>query len=183
VVENGKKLIVVLVSKVKNSKRYVTTNENVKSNLETKLNKMIDSVSLAIIKIHNIINNDSNIYSKEEFINSILVSLTNEFPEFKKLLNPKFISKPTRDTGYASQGLCHANGTVLITSYKSESPSKLDVTNEIGQSKVLKLDVPKGAHVGGVAYHKDSGNVYLKTSKNTPTSKRSVGGGRIALYT
>ena len=87
VVENGKKLIVVLVSKVKNSKRYVTTNENVKSNLESKLNKMIDSVSLAIIKIHNIINNDSNIYSKEEFINSILVSLTNEFPEFTESVN------------------------------------------------------------------------------------------------
>ena len=87
VVENGKKLIVVLVSMVKNNKRYVTTNENVKSNLETKLNKMVDSVSLAIIKIHNIINNDSNIYSKEEFINSILVSLTNEFPEFTESVN------------------------------------------------------------------------------------------------
>ena len=63
VVENGKKIIVVLVSVVKNGKKYVTTNENVKSCLETKLNKMVDSVSLAIIKIHNIINNDSNIYS------------------------------------------------------------------------------------------------------------------------
>ena len=89
----------------------------------------------------------------------------NNFPEFKKLLEPKFVSKPTRDTGYASQGLCHAGGNVLITSYKEDSPSKLDIVNEIGQSKTIKLDVPNGAHVGGVAYHEESGNVYIPTGK------------------
>jgi len=85
--DNGKKIIVVLTSLVKNNKRYVTKNENVSNCLESKLNKMVDSVSLAILKIHNIINNDGNIYSKEEFINSILVSLTTEFPEFTESLN------------------------------------------------------------------------------------------------
>lgn len=84
---NGKKLIVVLVSLVKNGKKYVTMNENVKNSLETKISKMVDSVSLSILKIHNIINNDSSVYSKEEFIDSVLVSLTNEFPEFTKSLN------------------------------------------------------------------------------------------------
>ena len=84
---DGKKLIVVLVSIVKNSKKYVTTNENVRNNLETKISKMVDSVSLAILKIHNIINNDGSVYSKEEFIDSVLVSLTNEFPEFTQSLN------------------------------------------------------------------------------------------------
>ena len=84
---NGKKLIVVLVSLVKNAKKYVTMNESVKNSLETKISKMVDSVSLSILKIHNIINNDSSIYSKEEFIDSVLVSLTNEFPEFTKSLN------------------------------------------------------------------------------------------------
>ena len=85
--ENGKKIIVVLVALSKDSKKYVTVSENVKSSLETKLNRMVDSVSLAMLKIHNIINNDINVYSKEEFINSILASLTNEFPEFKDSLN------------------------------------------------------------------------------------------------
>jgi len=84
---DGKKLIVVLVSMVKNSKKYVTKNENVRNNLETKISKMVDSVSLAILKIHNIINSDGSIYSKEEFIDSVLVSLTNEFPEFTQSLN------------------------------------------------------------------------------------------------
>ena len=84
---DGKKLIVVLVSRVKNSKKYVTKNENVRNNLETKISKMVDSVSLAILKIHNIINNDVSVYSKEEFIDSVLVSLTNEFPEFTQSLN------------------------------------------------------------------------------------------------
>ena len=84
---DGKKLIVVLVSIVKNSKKYVTKNENVRNNLETKISKMVDSVSLAILKIHNIINNDGSVYSKEEFIDSVLVSLTNEFPEFTQSLN------------------------------------------------------------------------------------------------
>lgn len=85
--DNGKKIIVVLVSLVNNGNKYIPSNDGVKSHLETKLKKIVDSVSLAILKIHNIINNDSNIYSKEEFINSILVSLTNEFPEFNESLN------------------------------------------------------------------------------------------------
>ena len=58
---NGKKLIVVLVSLVKNAKKYVTMNESVKNSLETKISKMVDSVSLSILKIHNIINNDTYI--------------------------------------------------------------------------------------------------------------------------
>lgn len=84
---DGKKIIVVLVSLPNNKKRYENVDMGVKSHLESKLSKMIDSVSLAILKIHNIINSDSNIYSKEEFINSILSSLTNEFPEFTESLN------------------------------------------------------------------------------------------------
>ena len=84
---DGKKIITVLVSLVNDCKRYVTANEGVKTNIETKLKRMVDSVSLAILKIHNIVNNNINIYSKEEFINSILASLTNEFPEFTERLN------------------------------------------------------------------------------------------------
>jgi len=86
---NGKKIIIVLVSLVNSKKKYVTQNETVKSNVETKLNKIVDSVSMAILKIHNIVNNDSNMYNKGEFINSILSSLTNEFPEFSESLNDK----------------------------------------------------------------------------------------------
>ena len=89
--ENGKKIIVVLVSLINDKKRYEKSNDGVKSHLESKLNKMVDSVSLAILKIHNIINSESNIYSKEEFINSILASLTNEFPEFNESLNDNAI--------------------------------------------------------------------------------------------
>lgn len=84
---DGKKIIVVLVSNDKDNDVCATKSEDVKTNLEVKLNKMVDAVSLAILKIHNIINNDGNIYSKEEFINSILVSLTNQFPEFSASLN------------------------------------------------------------------------------------------------
>lgn len=81
------KVIVVLVSKVNNSKKYNTMNDEVNSNIENKLKKVIDSVSLAILKIHNVVNNGNNIHNKEEFINSILSSLTNEFPEFTESLN------------------------------------------------------------------------------------------------
>ena len=81
------KVIVVLVSKVNNSKKYSTMNDEVNSNIENKLKKVIDSVSLAILKIHNVVNNGNNIHNKEEFINSILSSLTNEFPEFTESLN------------------------------------------------------------------------------------------------
>ena len=98
--KNDKKIIVVLVSLVKNSKSLVTTSDGGKSFLENKLNKMVDSVSLAILKIHNIVNNDTNIQGKEDFINSILSSLTNEFPEFNESLNGNalFLEDTGRDT-------------------------------------------------------------------------------------
>lgn len=84
---DGKKIIIVLTSSLKNGKSYVSVRDGVKTNVETKLRKMVDSVSLAILKIHNVVNSDSSVYSKDEFINSILVSLTNEFPEFTNSLN------------------------------------------------------------------------------------------------
>jgi len=82
--DNGKKIIVVLTSHL-NKKQYNTANDDANSHIETKLNKMVDSVSLAILKIHNIVNN--GVSNKEELINSILASLTNEFPEFNNSLN------------------------------------------------------------------------------------------------
>ena len=84
---NGNKIIVVLVSNYNNGKKYETESDDVKSRLELRMNNMIDSVSLAILKIHNIVNSGSNIYNRDEFINSILSSLTNEFPEFMEYLN------------------------------------------------------------------------------------------------
>jgi len=98
--DNGKKIIIVLTSLMNDKKNYVPNKDGVKYHLENKLNKMVDSVSLAILKIHNIINNDGSIYSKEEFINSILSSLTNEFPEFVDSLNNKemFMSDNDKST-------------------------------------------------------------------------------------
>ena len=86
---NGKKIIIVLISLMNDNNKFVTHSDTLKSNVEVKLNKMVDSVSLAILKIHNIVNNDSNMHNKGEFINSILASLTNEFPEFTESLNDK----------------------------------------------------------------------------------------------
>jgi len=94
---NGKKFIVVLISMVNDGKKYETQSDDVKSHLETKMKNMIDSVSLAILKIHNIISKDGNIYNKDEFINSILASLTNEFPEFNNYLNDNAVF--LNDTG------------------------------------------------------------------------------------
>ena len=98
--KDDKKIIVVLVSLNKNSNSLVATNDGGKSFLENKLNKMVDSVALAILKIHNIVNNDTNIQGKEDFINSILSSLTNEFPEFNESLNGNalFLEDTGRDT-------------------------------------------------------------------------------------
>ena len=84
---NGKRMVVVLISIINDGKKYTTCSDEVEMHLETKLNNMVDSVSTAILKIHNIVNNGSNIYNKDEFINSILSSLTNEYPEFTEYLN------------------------------------------------------------------------------------------------
>ena len=98
--KDDKKIIVVLVSLVNDNKNSLVMVTSGKSTLENKHNKMIDSVSLAILKIHNIVNNDVNIRGKEDFINSILSSLTNEFPEFNESLNGNalFLEDTGRDT-------------------------------------------------------------------------------------
>lgn len=82
-VENDKKIIVVLVSRT-NGARVVEKTENSKSNLEGKISKLADAVSLAMLKIHNVINMDNNLRPKDEYINSILVGLTTDFPELNK---------------------------------------------------------------------------------------------------
>lgn len=96
---NGKKLIVVLISLVNNCKKFKTQSDELKSHLELKLNKMVDAVSLAMLKIHNIVNNN-NIHNKEDFVNSILSSLSNEFPEFTESLNKnvQYMNDVTRST-------------------------------------------------------------------------------------
>ncbi len=81
--ENDKKIIIVLVAPSVSGK-VVETTQTTKSDLEGKISKLADAVSLAMLKIHNIINMDNNLRPKDEYINSILVGLTTDFPELNK---------------------------------------------------------------------------------------------------
>ena len=83
--ENGKKIIVVLVSLA--SSTVYENNDNTKSNLEGEINKLVNAVSLAMLKIHNVVNMNKELKNKDEYINSILVGLTTEFPELNKSFN------------------------------------------------------------------------------------------------
>lgn len=97
--EFNKKLIIVFDAPVHNGASYVKQ-DGINNRLEVKLKKIIDSVSLAILKIHNIINNDSNTGNKKEYINSLLSTLTNEFPEFTEALseNARFLTENDKST-------------------------------------------------------------------------------------
>lgn len=99
VYENNKKLILVFDAPVHNGASYVKQ-DGINSRLEVKLKKIIDSVSLAILKIHNIVNNESNTGNKKEYINSIISTLTNEFPEFTEALseNARFLTENDKST-------------------------------------------------------------------------------------
>ncbi len=81
--DNDKKIIVVLVAPANNGKTYEKPVDT-KSDLEGKINKLADAVSLAMLKIHNVINMDNNLRPKDEYINSILVGLTTDYPELNK---------------------------------------------------------------------------------------------------
>ena len=84
--ENGKKIIVVLVSLADDTVKYEKS-ESGKSLIEEKYNKMVDSISMAMLKIHNIVNMDNNLRTKDEYINSVLVGLTTDYPELNKSFN------------------------------------------------------------------------------------------------
>lgn len=84
--DNGKKLIVVLVSVVNSSVTY-DIQQKASDVKDKKYSKLVDSVSLAILKIHNVLGNTANMQVKEEYINSILSALTVEFPEFNNAIS------------------------------------------------------------------------------------------------
>ena len=83
---NGKKLIVVLVSSNDNTLVHEKTDHS-KADLESKINKLVDAVSLSMLKIHNIVNMDNNLRTKDEYINSVLSELTTNYPELNKSFN------------------------------------------------------------------------------------------------
>ena len=84
--ENGKKIIVVLVSQSGGESVNTATNDS-KSEIEEKYSKTIDAISLALLKIHNVVNMDNELRTKDEYINSILVGLTTDFPDLNKSFN------------------------------------------------------------------------------------------------
>lgn len=83
---NGKKLIVVLISSNDNILVHEKT-DHTRTDLENKLSKLTDAVSLSMLKIHNIVNMDNNLRTKDEYINSILSELTTNYPELNKSFN------------------------------------------------------------------------------------------------
>ena len=83
--DNNKKIIVVLVSR-NNAKHSEKANIQ-KVNADDKMNKLVEAVSLSMLKIHNVVNMDNNLRTKDEYINSILVSLTTSFPVLNKSFN------------------------------------------------------------------------------------------------
>ena len=85
-VQNGKKIIIVLVSFANGSVVHEKADQT-RSILEGKYNKVVDAVSLAMLKIHNVINMDNNLRTKDEYVNSILVGLTTDYPELNKSFN------------------------------------------------------------------------------------------------
>lgn len=88
--QTGKKMIVVLVSPSTNTATFEKNTQS-KSNLEEKLNKLVDAVSLSMLKIHNVVNMDNNLRTKDEYINSILVELTTNYPVLNKSFNDNAI--------------------------------------------------------------------------------------------
>ena len=85
--DNGKKIIVVLVSKANVENNTYQETETGNSTVTQKYSKMIDSISMAMLKIHNIVNMDNNLRTKDEYINSVLVGLTTDYPELNKSFN------------------------------------------------------------------------------------------------
>ena len=86
--DNGKNIIVVLNSRSNDNNKI---EDNTNREVQDKMMKLIDSVSMAMLKIHNIVNNYSNLETQDEYINSVLVSLTKEFPELNKSFNDNAI--------------------------------------------------------------------------------------------
>lgn len=92
------------------------------------------------------------------------------YREFKDNIHPEWVSKPSRDNEYATQGLCHAGENVLITSYDTNKKenSILDIIDSEGRRKQLYFD--NQSHVGGIGYDENSGKIYVSN------------GGKVNIY-
>ena len=105
-----------------------------------------------------------------------------EYDTFKENLVEKWVSKPHRDSEFASQGLCHVGEYTLMTSYDTSdtgnwftsgakaligmddwdtktSNSRLDIVDEQGRTKTLYFN--HDGHVGGIGFDNDSNNIYV----------------------
>ena len=106
-----------------------------------------------------------------------------DMKDFKDVLENHFVSKPSRDTEFASQGLCHIGEYTLITSYDptdrsgffksvgnhfigaedwfdtTTRNSRIDIVDSEGRTKTVNLD--NKSHVGGIAFHEETGKIYV----------------------
>ena len=142
--ENGKKIIIVLVSQTTN-----TTNQQAsiqpKINTEDKMNKLVDAVSMSMLKIHNVVNMDNNLRTKDEYINSILVGLTTDFPVLNKSFNDN--AKEVYNSGKTSIMIvdddkitCNLIAKIFSKDYNiiiaNNGREAIDVLNNIKQNEI-----------------------------------------------
>ncbi len=84
--DEDNKIIVVLVSLINSYGVKESIGES-KNDLEQKYKRIIDEISLSMLKIHNAINMDNKLRAKDEYINTILTTLSNNYPELNKSIN------------------------------------------------------------------------------------------------
>jgi len=101
------------------------------------------------------------------------------YPTFRDLLiDTNYLSKPHRDSRYATQGVCQINDTTFITSYDTgyddkgipfatskERNSILDIKDNDGRTKTVRFD--NTSHVGGVSFSSEHQTVYVSGPSGT----------------
>lgn len=106
-------------------------------------------------------NDDSNKLSSEEkewFSNVI----TNVYPSFKEMLTNN-IQQLGIIESFVPQGVCSANEYTLVSLYDSskEKDSSVLIIDPNGEKRWVPLDLPKGTHVGGIAYDPINNNIWI----------------------
>ena len=100
---NGKKLTLVLVENINENIASGDTSKYELELLQAQQKNIIDVVSSAIVKLNNVININAGttnleIKSLTEYINQVLVELTNSFPEITKNLTESMIRSTNQGT-------------------------------------------------------------------------------------
>ena len=90
------------------------------------------------------------------------------YREFNNYLLDKRISKPHKNTRYATQGVTQVNDEIFVTYYDTDK-LKNSIVDIIRKDDHITFELDNKSHVGGISYSKDYNSIFVSNNSYVNT--------------